>query len=79
MSDSAHDGPKEKPPLGVMPERLWKERRISDLIRAIGEYADDPNRKPKPEWCLELADLLVWYADSGACAPYQREEETDVS
>ena len=30
--------PDKKPPLGVMPEKLWLEDRISCLLRALHEY-----------------------------------------
>lgn len=46
----------KKPPLGVMPEIFWNERRQQDLTDAIGRYAEV--KKPVPvEWFDEHARL----------------------
>jgi len=54
----------EKPPIGIMAEWLWKERRVHELIRAINRYdvvfdyrdADTTIAK----WCSELYELSLW-------------------
>jgi hypothetical protein len=50
-----------KPPLGVMPQRIWKEQRIMDLSRAIHEYAGLSNLAGDPgllvKWSAELLQL----------------------
>lgn len=49
----------EKPKLGVMPERIWKEKRLEDLRRVIGEAISDRNRIVPAEWTDEFNRLLV--------------------
>jgi hypothetical protein len=45
--------PQEKlHPVGIMPERLWIEKRISDLWAAINRYADAGLPVPA-EWIKE--------------------------
>ena len=46
----------EKPPLGVVPQYLWIESRINDLIRTIYQHGGVSNSNP--EWVSELIDLL---------------------
>jgi hypothetical protein len=48
--------PKQKPPLGVMPERYWKEYRLRDLKRAISEYTTALLDIPE-EWVSEYNRL----------------------
>lgn len=31
---------KSKPPLGVPPDNIWRERRAMELVGAMGRYAD---------------------------------------
>lgn len=53
----AADCHKEKPLFGVIPERLWKETRVWDLINCLSNHSD--NRKPIHElWLDELRRLL---------------------
>jgi hypothetical protein len=47
-----------KPPLGVMPQEIWYEKRINDLLRAISEYSSCGLFGPTHKWTLELADIL---------------------
>lgn len=42
-----------KPPLGVMPKKLWEEKRAKDLCEAIQRYLDNGRVIPK-EWVDEL-------------------------
>jgi hypothetical protein len=47
-----------KPPLGVMPKEIWKEKRIQELCRALYErsyYKLDPSML---KWTHELYELL---------------------
>lgn len=51
-----HD-PSERPPLGIIPQVIWKEHRLRDLIEAVARYT--VARIPaKPEWYEEIRDLL---------------------
>lgn len=51
-----------KPPLGVMPQRIWKEQRIAELARAITEYTSAPDAPfastPTVPWAAELLQLV---------------------
>lgn len=49
----------KKPPLGIMPEKIWEEKRIADLSRAIYDhtnngYALDVYFNSIKSWCDEL-------------------------
>jgi len=48
----------EKPPLGVMPQNIWKEKRIEELSRAIHEYIKDGRFDPALIWINELQKLV---------------------
>lgn len=45
-----------KPPLGIMPERLWKECRAWDLIACLARHKEQPS--VPSEWWDELWRLL---------------------
>lgn len=45
-----------KPPIGVMPEKLWKEQRLEALCSAIGKY-EICGIEPPEEWKKEGARL----------------------
>lgn len=46
-------------PIGIMPERIWKARRIGGLQEAISRYILAGNyREVVREWCRELEGLL---------------------
>lgn len=49
----------KKPPLGVMPARIWRIKRIQDITRAINEYAESENPSTAIQWCNELKQLLT--------------------
>jgi hypothetical protein len=54
--------PVPRPPLGVMPEKIWNERRAFDLMEALirerdSEYGE-PGHAPNKTWLIELADIL---------------------
>lgn len=42
----------EKPPIGIMPEAIWRQQRYDDLCRAITRYVV-AGLKPLPEWIDE--------------------------
>lgn len=50
--------PEAKLPLGVMPRKIWLEKRIEDLTRAIHEYAQTSDWNPLLAWTIELEELL---------------------
>lgn len=47
-----------KPPLGVMPQWLWKERRIKDLAQAIREHTVQGLTDNLVVWSAELLQLV---------------------
>jgi hypothetical protein len=42
-----------KPPLGLMPENIWKRQRYHEVQAAIGRYQDVGKTIPG-EWIVEL-------------------------
>lgn len=40
----------EKPPLGIMPEKIWMERRIKELSKAINRRSND---------CVAMDDVCI--------------------
>lgn len=50
----------KKPPLGVMPERIWKLIRCQELSRAIHEYlhCDEIKKDLLKKWAHELVNLI---------------------
>lgn len=56
--DDSADAPQraEKPPLGIEPEHVWKERRALDLMAAI--IRNKSNRELADKWMRELKGLL---------------------
>lgn len=52
----------QKPPIGIMPERIWKQKRAEELTQAIAryvfarEYRD--TRRTIITWCHELESLV---------------------
>ena len=46
-----------KPPLGVMPQRIWKEQRIAELTRAIRAYSEAYFTDEVVKWAAELLQL----------------------
>lgn len=47
-----------KPPIGVMPRKLWLEIRIQDLHRAVNEYIQAGIFEPVDGWLKELSELI---------------------
>jgi len=47
----------QKPPVGIVPEEIWREKRIQDLGRAIYEYTQQC-ASCDPAWADELRRLL---------------------
>ena len=60
-----------KPPIGVMPEVLWIEKRIQELTRAISEYVEHALNnsamidKKVAVWAYELSRLTNDYNKIG--------------
>lgn len=50
---------KQKPPMGVMPQKLWLEDRIQELTRVMHEYARINNFEPLQKWLCELEQRLI--------------------
>jgi hypothetical protein len=55
----ACEGPKalDKPPLGVIPKKLWSERRLKELSEAMYRYISVGSRIPE-EWVKEYNQIL---------------------
>lgn len=49
----------EKPPIGVMPEWLWREQRMNELQKAIDRY-DFAGMARNKEWVKEYSDHREW-------------------
>jgi hypothetical protein len=52
-----------KPPIGVMPRNIHRERRRDELLRALSEYlrggyVNDLNRATVFEWVDELREMV---------------------
>jgi hypothetical protein len=47
----------ERPPIGIMPEYIWKEARRNELQAAIERYIR-AGFEPLDEWYIELGKLL---------------------
>lgn len=50
--DSKKKSSTVKPPLGIEPERIWKQERLDEIQDAIGRYVI-ANLEPLPEWIEE--------------------------
>ena len=51
----------DKPPLGIMPRKLWDEKRMVDLVDASRRYKKAGMDIPT-EWQEEYAELVTrWY------------------
>lgn len=48
---------KKKPPLGLTPEFIWKEKRLNDICHAIARYVF-AGLAPLPEWADEGRRLM---------------------
>jgi hypothetical protein len=46
-----------KPPIGLVPKFVWKERRLCEVKAAIQRYLDAGCRVP-PEWIAEYNELI---------------------
>ena len=46
-----------KPPLGIEPEWIWKQKRCYELVRAIARY-DAANMSVDEVWFTELGKLI---------------------
>jgi len=59
---------KQPPPIGIMPERLWKERRLCDLHAAIKRHIEAKVEVPI-EWLWEMYTLHRDLSPDSANAP----------
>lgn len=50
-------GSTKKPPLGLMPEYVWKEKRVLEILEAIDRYFREEMKIPK-QWYDELGRLI---------------------
>lgn len=48
----------EKPPIGLMPKRMWQEQRLNDLNDAIDRYEKAKCEVPV-EWLYERNELVL--------------------
>ena len=49
---------KAKPPIGIEPKRIWQEKRLQELLKAIQRYKDAMIAVPH-EWNEEALNLFV--------------------
>ena len=53
-----------KPPIGIVPEWLWKERRARELVETISRFdiahVYDRADTTVAKWCQELYELSLW-------------------
>ena len=45
------------PPIGLIPEKFWKEERVTEILAAMARYTDANMVIPK-EWIIELTGLI---------------------
>ena len=50
--------PQTKPPLGIEPEYIWKQKRAFALLETIARYST-AGMSARNEWLTELGKLLV--------------------
>jgi hypothetical protein len=46
-----------RPPIGIEPEFIWKEKRLHALVQAASRYID-AGQKVKPKWFSEIHNLI---------------------
>lgn len=65
MNDQSE--PKTKPPLGIEPEYVWRQKRAFALVEAIARYST-AGMSVREEWLTELGALLteLFPANSGS-------------
>lgn len=54
----------ERPPLGLMPKRLWEEQRMGEIAAAVARYREAGMDVPM-EWMLEYSELYWTLQMSG--------------
>lgn len=47
----------EKPPIGIIPKKIWIEQRINEIRRAVNEYIN-AGMRVNVEWIEEYNQLL---------------------
>lgn len=57
LSSSTEASETPQPPLGIMPRKIWEEKRIKKLMLAILRYLD-ADKELRDEWVSELNELL---------------------
>jgi hypothetical protein len=57
----------KKPPIGIMPESIWKQHRAEGLIEAISRYVNarcyENHEQTLSKWLIELHCLIDDLAD----------------
>jgi len=51
----------QKPPIGIMPKKMWDEIRMEGLADAINRYSEAKTSVPY-EWVLEYTGLTNQYS-----------------
>jgi len=49
----------ERPPIGIMPEWIWKEERLKEIDTAMSRYVEYHKNIPE-EWLTESAEIREW-------------------
>lgn len=68
----------EKPPIGVMPEGIWKENRIKMLNQAIGRRLKSNTTIPK-KWINERNKLIKDLANNSVTVWSERFSALDIA
>ena len=48
---------KNKPPIGIVPKKIWLECRIKDLVKAIDRFLNDDNFNYSPSIPILISEL----------------------
>lgn len=59
---SAPEGELPKPPLGIMPQYLYIEKRMNDIMKATERYMVD-NQQVPDAWVVEYSQLAKQYKE----------------
>lgn len=56
--DISLEQPKQKPPLGLKPQKIWVEERIKEILEAMARYNEAGKAIPR-EWLEELGEHIA--------------------
>ena len=65
-----HFEPTSKPPIGAIPETIWRAARVDELIRALAQHqaagrnvanAYTRSERLARDWAIELGKHVEWF------------------